>query len=76
MSKDKKDGMRYELTGHKKPISNRQVNLQAANQLGTPSLLWLLVKRHKVAILAIGNVILVLNWAIPAWPQIIRSIFN
>lgn len=48
--------------------------LKIADQLGTGSLVWLLVKRHKVALLALGNVVLVLNWAFPEWPQLVRSL--
>lgn len=75
LSNKKTEGMKYELTGHKK-ASSKQVAMQAATMLGTPSLVWILLKRHKVAILAAGNVILVLNWAVPEWPQIARSLFN
>lgn len=48
--------------------------LKIANQLNTSSLIWLLVKRHKVAILALGNVVLLLNWVFPEWPQLVRSL--
>lgn len=54
-------------------VARKQV-LKIADQLGTPSLVWLLVKRHKVAFLAAGNVVLVLNWAFPAWTELVKSI--
>lgn len=69
------DGMHYEATGTKRVKDNKGAMLKIADQLGTHSLIWLLVKRHKVAILATGNVVLVLNWAIPEWPTILRSLF-
>lgn len=46
------------------------------DQQSTPSLLWVLVKRHKVGLLATGNVILVLNWAIPQWTTIAKSLLS
>lgn len=60
-----------------RPSNTRAISktllLKGASQLSTPSLLWLLVKRHKVAILATGNIVLVLNWAVPAWTEIVKS---
>lgn len=67
--------MDFIRTGNKS-ISNhstKQTAVKIASQLSTRSILWLLVKRHKVLILATGNIILVLNWTIPAWPEIIKS---
>lgn len=70
--------MQYEETKVEKvnpragAISNK-VLVNAAKRLSTTRLLWILIVRHKVAILATGNIILVLNWAIPAWPEIIKS---
>jgi hypothetical protein len=55
-------------------ISNK-VLVNAAKKLPTYRLLWIIIVRHKVAILAIGNIILVLNWAVPAWPEIVKSLF-
>jgi len=69
------DGMAYEATGTKKTTNGKAASIKIAEQLSTYSLIWLLVKRHKVAILAAGNVVLVLNYAIPAWPTILRSMF-
>lgn len=60
-----------------RPINSRDISkkvlLHGASGLSTPSLLWLLVKRHEVAILATGNIVLVLNWAVPAWTEIVKS---
>lgn len=74
MSKTVSQAMKYEVTGHKKS-SNKQIALQAAEMVGTSSLIWLLIKRHKVGLLSVGNVILLLNWAVPAWPEIVKSLF-
>lgn len=40
----------------------------------TLSLIWVIIKRHKVGILAIGNIVLVLNWVFPAWFDVLRSL--
>lgn len=70
------DGIKYEIAGHKEPSKNtakRQL-LKVANELGTLSLLWLVVKRHKVVLLSVGNIVLVLNWVMPSWTEIVKSI--
>lgn len=68
--------MTYETTPTK--INARGITktlaIKASETLSTPRLIWILVKRHKVAILATGNVLLVLNWAIPEWHTIIKSL--
>lgn len=56
--------------------NGKRVALKVADQIGTLSLLWLLVKRHKVAILAAGNIVLVLNWAFPEWPQLVLGLIG
>jgi hypothetical protein len=61
----------YELAGTKK---SKRSNLRIADDMASLSLIWLLVKRHKILLLSIGNIILVLNWAIPAWPEIVKSL--
>lgn len=70
------EGMRYEVAGKVKPASNKAVNLQAAEKVGTPSILWMLVKRHKVGLLLASNGILLLSWAVPTWPTMIRALFG
>lgn len=76
MSLAKTDGMAYEASGTKTPSKNtgKRAALKMADQLGTPSLTWLLVKRHKVALLALGNIILVMNWMLPEWPQMMLGL--
>ena len=68
------DGMSYELTGKKKVSNPKAVALKVASEVSTLSLLWLLVKRHKVALLAVGNIVLLLNWTLPQWLEIAKSV--
>ena len=65
----------YIKTGKTK-ADNRGVALKLAEQVGTGRLIWIIIKRHKVSLLMIGNIILVLNYAIPEWPNIVRSLIN
>lgn len=69
------DGIAYERAGTKKVKDVNSVAIKMAEQLSTPRLLWVLVKRHKVGLLAIGNVVLALNYIFPAWPTFVRSLF-
>ncbi len=75
-TKTASQAMQYEVAGTKKVVDGKAVAIKAAEMLSTSRLIWLLVKRHKVAILAAGNIILVLNWAIPEWPNMVRSLFG
>lgn len=70
------DGMAYETAGNKTVSKNtgKKVALKVANQLSTSSLVWLLVRRHKVGLLMVGNIILVMNWALPEWPQMMLGL--
>jgi len=70
-----KNAMKYEEVKPKR-VDGKAVALKYASELHTSSLIWLLIKRHKVGILAAGNVILVLNWAFPQWIELVRSLFN
>ena len=56
-------------TGNKKPSKNigKKTIIKAVDQLGTPTLLWLIVRRHKVGLLALGNIVLVMNFVLPEW---------
>lgn len=66
----------YIATGNKTASRNtgKKTAIKIASQLNTSSLIWLLVKRHKVGILALGNIVLVLNWAFPEWVQLVKSV--
>ena len=73
------DGMKYETTKRNKKPSNSAVKgekQRILNDFSTPYILWHIVKRHKVALLAIGNIILLLNWAVPAWTDILSDIIS
>jgi len=73
------DGMKYEPTKRTKKPSNSAVKgekQRILNDFGTFYILWHIVKRHKVALLAIGNIILLLNWAVPAWTDILKDILT
>lgn len=69
------DGMTYERTGTKNIKDVNNVAIKMAERLTTPRLLWILVKRHKVGLLAVGNIVLVLNYVFPAWPTFVQSLF-
>lgn len=47
-----------------------------AERVGSARLLWLLVYRHRVGLLLIGNIVLVLNWVFPPWPQIVLGLIG
>lgn len=71
----KTDGMKYEVTGNK-AVNGKRASVKIASQLSTSALIWILVKRHKVGLLAIGNVILVLNFVFPEWTQFALSLIG
>lgn len=78
MSNNKKPvskAMSYELTNGTKISDTKAVLIKSAQELSSLRLVWILLTRHKVGLLTVGNIILVLNWAIPAWPQIVKSLF-
>lgn len=66
--------MQYEASGSKK-INTNKAAIKLAETIGTPSLIWLLVRRHKVGLLAVGNIVLVLNWIFPEWVEFVSSMF-
>lgn len=68
----------YIKTGNKAASKGtaKQLTIKAANQLSTSSLIWLIVKRHKVGLLAIGNIVLVMNFVLPEWPQMALGLIN
>lgn len=68
------NGMTYERTGTKGIKDVDGVAIKMAERLSTGRLIWLLVKRHKVGLLAIGNIVLVLNWVFPAWTTFVSSL--
>lgn len=54
--------------------SAKKVKENELNNLSSFSIAWFLIKRHKVGLLTIGNIILVLNWAFPAWTELVKSL--
>jgi hypothetical protein len=74
-NKTSSKAMGYELTGTKGVKDTGAMLVRAAEQVGSFRLLWILLRRHKVGLLAIGNVVLVLNTMVPAWPEIVKSLF-
>ncbi len=72
------DGMSYEATPvNKKKVSDpKRALIKEAEQLNTLSLIWLVIKRHRVGLLLIGNIILILNWIMPAWFSLLLSLFG
>lgn len=47
--------------------------VKVAAQLSTGRLVWLLVCRHKFGLALTGDIILILNWAFPAWFELVKS---
>lgn len=71
------DGMKYETTKVSKKPSQATVKKEVArelDQVSTGKILWHLVKRHKLAISVTLNILFIVNWALPAWPSILRSL--
>lgn len=68
--------MTYEQTPVKNNVKEASAKalVKAAKMLPTYRLLWIIIVRHKVALLATSNVFLVINWAIPQWPEFVKSI--
>lgn len=80
MSLVKTDGMKYEAAGTETATDGRAIMRKAykkavVNQ-STAYTLWLLAVKHKVFILGLGNIILVLNWALPEWPAMVLGLIG
>ena len=65
----------YEETGSKN-INGKRASVSFAEKLGTHSLLWILIKRHKVALLIPGWTLVLLNWAFPQWTEIVKALLT
>ncbi len=78
LTNTKTEGMKYELDKvDKKKVSDpKRALIKEAEQLSTLTLLWVIVKRHKVGLLLIGNIILVLNYVFPAWFTFLTSLIG
>lgn len=80
LQKSAAQAMQYEASG-KTEVSNasdvmRKAYKREVAKRSTIYTLWLLAVKHKVALLAIGNIILVLNWALPEWPQMVLGLIG
>jgi hypothetical protein len=49
---------------------------QAVNRHSTIYTLWLLAVKHKTGLLVTGNIILVMNWALPEWPAMVMGLIG
>lgn len=47
-----------------------------AERVGTFRLAWILVYRHRVGLLLIGNIVLLLNWVFPPWPDLLLGLIG
>lgn len=68
----------YIETGSKKinaKAVNRKAYRQAVTSHNTAYTLGILANKHKVALLALGNVVLVLNYVFPEWTELVKSLF-
>lgn len=72
--KDTVDGMAYEPVKRSTKVNGKQQAIKIAGQVSTSSLVWMLVKRHKVGILAMGNIVLALNVVYPPWTDFVLGL--
>lgn len=69
--------MTYEETPVKKGKGlGKQVAIKATETLGTGTILWLLVKRHKVGLLGTWAVAITVLYVFPPLPDMILSLFG
>jgi hypothetical protein len=54
----------------------RKAYKQAINRNSTFYTLWLLAVKHKTGLLVTGNIILVMNWALPEWPAMVMGLIG
>lgn len=72
------DGMSYEKTpikGASKGTAKRSA-IKVADQLGTSTLLWLVIKRHKVGLLATWAISVTVIQMFPFVPALVVSFFT
>lgn len=62
----KVDGRTIANKAYKKAVNNRS----------TIYTLWLLAVKHKVGLLAIGNMVLIANWIFPEWFQLVLGLIG
>lgn len=80
LTKTAGQAMQYEATGKKQATDTRAIMQKAYKSAvvnhSTLYTLWLLALKHKVGLLAVGNIILVLNWALPEWPAMVLGLIG
>jgi hypothetical protein len=78
LAKNSTDGMKYEAGKVDKTAVSRDglknYQQRELSKISTGKLVWHLVKRHKLAISVIINIYFIVNWALPMWPSIVKSI--
>lgn len=71
------DGMTYEDKGIKpNKTNNKQILLKQLERVSTSSIMWYIVKRHKVGLLGTWAVIITVLYIFPPLPDILMSMFN
>lgn len=72
--------MKYEQDGKQTVSDFATVERRAYKKLvrrhSTIYTLWLLAVKHRVGLLAAGNIILVANWIFPEWPQLVLGLIG
>ena len=69
--------MTYEQTPIKKTkLDKKQVLDYGLSRISTASIIWFLVKRHKVGLLGTWATVMTVLWALPGLPTFILSLFN
>ena len=68
--------MTYEKTPVKPTkLTDKDLSIKELERLGTPTILWQLVKRHKVGLLATWAIVITLLYVFPPLPQIILGVW-
>lgn len=70
-----KDGIEYEVEQIKKTKNAKQIALKELDRIGTPSIIWHLVKRHKFGLVVAWAVAITLNTVAPYLPDAIFNLF-
>jgi hypothetical protein len=68
--------MEYEKTAISTKLNGKEARLNELNRIGTPSILWYVVKRHKVGLLITSNIVLAILYLFPFAPGLLVSIIK
>lgn len=67
--------MKYEETPVKKSkVNPKSLALKELDRVGTPSIFWYLVKRHKFGLVATWAVVVTVFYAVPFIPDLLFSV--